>query len=308
MDLMNRVCKSYLDKFVIFIIDDILIYSKSRKEHEEHLKLILKLLKKEELYAKFSKCDFWLLNVQFLGHVIDSEGIHVDLDKIKSIKNWASPKTPTEISQFKGIADDLSKAKGQKPSGQLVQPEIPQWKWENITMDFVTKLQNMATGQDTIWVIVDHLTESAYFMPMRENDSMEKLTRQYLKEVVSRHGMPVSIISDRDGRFTSNFLGDKVTLKVSPWKGVIHFGKWGKLNPRYIGPFKIIAKVETVAYQLELPEQLSRVHCIFHVSNLKKCLSDETLAIPLNEIQIDDKLHFIEELVEIMDREVRRLK
>ncbi|GJT95476.1 putative reverse transcriptase domain-containing protein [Tanacetum coccineum] len=99
MDLMNRVCKPYLDKFVIVFIDDILIYSKSRKEHEGHLKLILKLLK-EELYAKFSKCGFWLSKVQFLGHVIDSEGIHVDPDKIESIKDWASPKTPTEIRQF----------------------------------------------------------------------------------------------------------------------------------------------------------------------------------------------------------------
>ncbi|GJY87668.1 putative reverse transcriptase domain-containing protein [Tanacetum coccineum] len=97
MDLMNRVCKPYLDKFVIIFIDDILIYSKSEEEHAEHLKLILELLKKEELYAKFSKCDFWLLKVQFLGHVIDSEGIHVDPAKIESIKDWASPKTPTEI-------------------------------------------------------------------------------------------------------------------------------------------------------------------------------------------------------------------
>ncbi|GJR80275.1 hypothetical protein Tco_0151060 [Tanacetum coccineum] len=97
-------------------------------------------------------------------------------------------------------------------------------------------------------------------------------------------------------------------LKVSPWKGVIRFGKRGKLNPRYIGPFKILAKVGTVAYRLELLEQLSRVHSNFHVSNLKKCLSDETLAIPLDEIQIDDKLHFIKEPVEIMDREVKCLK
>ncbi|GJU01568.1 putative reverse transcriptase domain-containing protein [Tanacetum coccineum] len=104
MDLMNRVCKPYLDRFVIVFIDDILIYSKSRKEHEGHLKLILKLLKEEELYAKFSKCEFWLSKVQFLGHVIDSEGIHVDPAKIKSIKDWASPKTPTEICQFLGLA------------------------------------------------------------------------------------------------------------------------------------------------------------------------------------------------------------
>ncbi|GJU74253.1 hypothetical protein Tco_1265658 [Tanacetum coccineum] len=103
-------------------------------------------------------------------------------------------------------------------------------------------------------------------------------------------------------------VGDKVMLKVLPWKGVIRFGKWGKLNPRYIRPFKIIAKVGTVAYRLELPEQLSRVHSTFHVSNLKKCLSEEPLAIPLDEIQVDDKLHFIEEPVEIMDREVKRLK
>ncbi|GKA94254.1 putative reverse transcriptase domain-containing protein [Tanacetum coccineum] len=103
-------------------------------------------------------------------------------------------------------------------------------------------------------------------------------------------------------------VGDKVMLKVSPWKGVICFGKRGKLNPRYIGPFQIIAKVGTVAYRLELLEQLSRVHSTFHVSNLKKCLADETLAIPLDEIQIDDKLHFIKELVEIIDREVKRLK
>nr|GEU76200.1 putative reverse transcriptase domain-containing protein [Tanacetum cinerariifolium] len=100
MDLMNRVCKAYLDKFVIVFIDDILIYSKNKEEHEEHLKLILELLKKEELYAKFSKCEFWIPQAQFLGHVINSKGIHVDPAKIESIKEWASPKSPTEIRQF----------------------------------------------------------------------------------------------------------------------------------------------------------------------------------------------------------------
>ncbi|GKE25561.1 putative reverse transcriptase domain-containing protein, partial [Tanacetum coccineum] len=231
-----------------------------------------------------------------------------------------------------------------------------------------------------------------------EDDTLEKLTRQYLKEVVLKDGVPVSIIFDRDEKFTSHFwkslhkalgtrldmstayhpetdgqsertiqtledmlracvldfgksqltgpeiihetierivqikshiqaardrqknyadvrrkplefqVGDKVMLKVSPWKGVIRFGKRGKLNPRYIGPFKIIAKVGTVAYRLELPEKLSRVHSTFHVSKLKKCMADEPLAIPLDEIQVDDKLNFIEEPVEIMDREVKRLK
>nr|GEV52475.1 hypothetical protein [Tanacetum cinerariifolium] len=168
----------------------------------------------------------------------------------------------------------------------------------NITMDFVTKLPKKATGEDTIWVIVDRLTKSSHFLIMKEDDTLEKWTRQYLKEVVSRHGVPVLIISNQD----------KVMLKVSPWKGVIRLGKQGKLNPRYIGPLKIIAKVGTVAYRLELPDQLSKVHKTFHVSNLKKCLADEPLAIPLDEIQVDDKLHFIKEPDEIMDREVKRLK
>nr|GFA05906.1 putative reverse transcriptase domain-containing protein [Tanacetum cinerariifolium] len=100
MDHMNRVCKPYLDKFVIVFIDDILIYSKDEKEHEEHLKAILELLKKEELYAKFSKCEFWIPKVQFLGHVIDSQGIHVDPAKIESVKDWVSHKSPMEIRNF----------------------------------------------------------------------------------------------------------------------------------------------------------------------------------------------------------------
>ncbi|GJX36366.1 putative reverse transcriptase domain-containing protein [Tanacetum coccineum] len=104
MDIMNRVCKPYLNKFMIVFIDDILIYSKNKEEHEEHLKLILELLKKAELYAKFSKCEFWIPKVQFLGHVIDSKGIHVDPAKIELIKDWASPKSPTEIRQFLGLA------------------------------------------------------------------------------------------------------------------------------------------------------------------------------------------------------------
>ncbi|GJU72508.1 hypothetical protein Tco_1263913 [Tanacetum coccineum] len=103
-------------------------------------------------------------------------------------------------------------------------------------------------------------------------------------------------------------VGDKVMLKVSPWKGVVRFGKRGKLNPRYVGPFKVIERVGEVAYKLELPEELSRVHNTFHVSNLKKCHADEPLAVPLDGLNLDDKLHFVEEPVEIVDREVKRLK
>ncbi|GJW31310.1 hypothetical protein Tco_0051342 [Tanacetum coccineum] len=103
-------------------------------------------------------------------------------------------------------------------------------------------------------------------------------------------------------------VGDKVMLKVSPWKGVVRFGKRGKLNPRYVGPFKVLKKVGAVAYKLELPQELSRVHNTFHVSNLKKCYSDDPLVVPLEGLQVDDKLHFVEEPVEIIDREVKQLR
>ncbi|GKE76952.1 putative reverse transcriptase domain-containing protein [Tanacetum coccineum] len=158
---------------------------------------------------------------------------------------------------------------------------------------------------------------------------MEKLTRQYLKEVVSRHGVPVSIISDRDNgqsERTIQTLEDMLRAYVMDFeKGwdrhlpLIEFSYNNSYHTSikvapfealygYIGPFKILAKVGTVAYRLELPEKLIRVHSTFHVSNLKKCLSDELLAIPLDEIHVDDKLNFFEEPIEIMDREVKHLK
>nr|GFA40589.1 reverse transcriptase domain-containing protein [Tanacetum cinerariifolium]GFA42669.1 reverse transcriptase domain-containing protein [Tanacetum cinerariifolium] len=180
----------------------------------------------------------------------------------------------TFVSKFLTCAK--VKAEHQKPSGLLQQPEILEWKWEKITMDFVLGLSRTPSGYDSIWVIIDRLTKSAHFLPMKKTNSIEKLAQLCLKEIVCRHGVPMSIISDRDS--------DKVMLKVSPWKGVIRFGKH------------------------ELPEKLHGIHNTFHVSNLKKCLADENLVIPLEEVQLDDKLHFIEEPVEIMDREVKRLK
>nr|GEU50828.1 hypothetical protein [Tanacetum cinerariifolium] len=131
------------------------------------------------------------------------------------------------------------KAEHQRPSGLLVKPKIPVWKWDNITMDFVTKLPKSPQGYDTIWVIVDRLTKSAIFAPMRETDPLEKLAKLYLKKV------RIQAARDRQKSYADlkykpmEFqVGDRVMLKVSPWKGVVRFGKRGKLNPRYIGPFK----------------------------------------------------------------------
>ncbi|GJU01041.1 putative reverse transcriptase domain-containing protein [Tanacetum coccineum] len=268
---------------------------------------------------------------------------------LKQLYWWPNMKAniATYVSKF--LTCSKVKAEHQKPSGLLVQPEIPKWKWEKITMDFVTKLPKTKNDYDTIWVIVDRLTKSAHFLPMKETDPIKKLMKLYMKEVVTRHGVPVSIIFDRDEvgdaqltgpgiihettekivqiksriqatrdrqKSYANIrrkpmvfqVGDKVMLKVSPWKGVVRFGKWGKLNLRYVGPFKVIERVKTVAYKLEIPKQLSRFHNTFHVSNLKKCMSDESLVISLKEQRVDDKLHFMEEPVEVMDREIKQLK
>ncbi|GKA27699.1 reverse transcriptase domain-containing protein [Tanacetum coccineum] len=621
--------RSYLDKFMIVFINDILIYSKTREEHEMHLGLVLELLKKEKLYAKFSKCEFWLQEVQFLGHVINGNGIHVDPSKIEAVKNWEAPRTPSEVRSFLGLAGyyrrfienfskiaksltiltqksktfdwgeeqerafqtlkdklcnapvlalpdgpkdfvvycdasglglgcvlmqrgkviayasrqlkiheknytthDLElgavvfalkiwrhylygtksviytdhkslqhifsqkelnmrqrrwielfsdydyeiryhpgkanssikdrilaaqkeacdesaglqkgldkmiehrsdgalyyldriwvplkgdvrtlimdeahkskysvhpgadkmyydlrdrywwpgmkkdiavyvsrcltclkvKAEHQRPSGLLQQPEIPEWKWEGIAMDFVTKLPRTSSGHDTIWVIVDRLTKSAHFLPMREDYKMDRLARLYLNEIVARHGVPISIISDHDSRFTSRFwqsmqeaLGTRLdmstayhpqtdgqsertiqtledmlracvldfggswdvhlplvefsynnsyhsSVRCAPFEalygrkcrspimwaevgeGVVRFGKKEKLAPRFVGPFEIIEKVGLVAYRLDFPEELN---------------------VPLDEIQVDAKLNFMEEPVEILEREFKKLK
>ncbi|KAJ0431848.1 putative nucleotidyltransferase, Ribonuclease H [Helianthus annuus] len=735
MDLMNRVCKPCLDKFVIVFIDDILIYSKSQADHEKHLRCILELLQREKLYAKFSKCEFWLREVQFLGHVVSERGIQVDPAKVEAVMNWQEPKTPTEIRSFLGlagyyrrfienfsriaapltsltkkkekyiwgpkqqesfeilkqklsnapmltlpegtdefvvycdashtgmgcvlmqkgkviayasrqlkvheknytthdlelgavvfalklwrhylygikfviysdhkslqhlfnqkelnmsqrrwmetlndyeceiryhpgkanvVADALSrkervkpirinaksievknnlierilaaqreavleanypneklgvteeqltlskdgilrlngriwvpiygglrdvvlqeahsskysvhpgadkmyqdlkanywwiglkksvaahvakcltcaqvKAEHQKPSGLLQQPELPEWKWECVTMDFITKLPKTRKGNDTIWVIVDRLTKSAHFLPIKETYSSDMLAQLYVDKIVALHGIPVSIISDRDTRYTSHFwksfqqslgtrlnfstayhpqtdgqsertiqtledmlracaidlggnwdknlpliefsynnsyhtsikaapfealygrkcrspvcwaevgevqlsgpeivfqttdkivqiqerlkaardrqksyadpkrkdfhfeVGEKVLFKVSPWKGVMRFGKKGKLSPRYIGPFEVIERVGSVAYKLNLPEELNGIHNVFHICNLKKCFADESLVIPHTDVHIDESLKFIEKPLSIEDRQVKKLR
>ncbi|GJR10238.1 putative reverse transcriptase domain-containing protein [Tanacetum coccineum] len=225
MDLMNRVCKPFLDKFVIVFIDDILIYSKNKKEHKEHIKAILELLKKEELYATFSKCEFWLPKelVTLLWQFEDCD--HARVPQVKILYSSGS----------------RLNIKGHRV---VVHLRYLNRRGDNITMDFVMKLPKSSQGYDTIWVIVDRLTKSAIFVPMRETDPMEKLARMYLKEVVMR----------------------------------------------YVGPFKVLEKVRAVAYKLELPQELSRVHNTFHVSNLKKCYADEPLAVPLDGLHIKTPL------------------
>ncbi|GJU13459.1 putative reverse transcriptase domain-containing protein [Tanacetum coccineum] len=477
--LMNRVCKPYLDKFVIVFIDDILIYSKNKQEHEEHLKLILELLKKEELYAKFSKCEFWIPKVQFLGHVIDIQGLvgyyrrfiegfskiakpttkltqkkeakilsytamlrskrrwlellsdydceiryhpgkanvvadalsrkerepplrvralvmtiglnlpkqildaQTEARKPENIKNedvggmlvenskdpeklrteklepradgtlclngrswlpcygdlrtvimheshkskysihpgskkmyqdmkklywWPNIKANIATYVSKCLTCAKVKVEHQRTSGLLVQPDIPQWKWDNITMDFFTKLPKLSQGYDTIWVIVDRLTKSAIFVPMRETDPMDKLARMYLKEVVIRHGIPLSIICDRDpsikatpfealyGRkcrspicwaevrevqLTGPEIVQETTEKIVQIKQRMQVAhdrqkSYADLKRKPM-EFQVLEKVGSVAYKLELPQELS-------------------------------KLQFVEEQVEIMDREVKRLK
>nr|GFA15566.1 putative reverse transcriptase domain-containing protein [Tanacetum cinerariifolium] len=275
----------------LVFIDDIHIYSKNKKEHEEHLRTILKLLKKEELYAKFSKCEFWIPKVQFLGHLINSEGIHVDPAKIESIKDWVSPKSPTEIRQFLGLAG------------------VPILAVPEGSEDFVAYCDASIKCLGTVLMQMDK------------------------EDVGARHGILVSIICERDPRFAIQIkqrmqatcdrqksyaglmrkpmefqVGDNVMLKVSPWKGVVRFGKREKLNLRYVGPFNVLERVGDVAYKLDLPKELSMVHNTFHVSNLKKCHADEPLAVPLDGLHVDDKLYFVEEPVEIIDHEVKRLK
>ncbi|KAD3068885.1 hypothetical protein E3N88_36765 [Mikania micrantha] len=735
MDLMNRVCRPMLDRSVIVFIDDILIYSKNEGDHACHVREVLEILRKEELYAKFSKCAFWLREVQFLGHVVNPEGIMVDPAKVETIMKWSPPKSPTEVRSFLGLAgyyrrfiqdfskiatpltkltkkdvkyewgpnqeqafsvlkekltqapvlalpdgnDDLVvyadasrqglgcvlmqrgrviayasrqlkiheanypthdlelaavvfalkiwrhylygvrstiytdhkslkyffeqkdlnmrqrrwlellkdydcdilyhpgkanvvadalsrktdhpairvksyslvitpdflnelkqaqqeglkeenvgfervfgqvknledndhgiklrfgrmwvprngdirarildeahksrysvhpgatkmyqdlrhdywwpgmkfnvmqyvnrcltcaqvKAEHQKPYGYVQPLEVPEWKWEHITMDFITKLPKTAKRHDTIWVIVDRLTKSAHFLLIRETYTSEKLSELFVKEIVARHGVPVSIVSDRDTRFTSRFwkqfhdamgtrlnistayhpqtdgqlertiqtledmlraciidfggswddhlplvefsynnsyhssigmppyealygrrcrtpvcwgevgqkemgnkaavidmaeklrvikarmkaaqdrqksyadkrrrpiefdVGDRVLLKVSPWKGIIRFRKRGKLSPRYIGPFPIKARVGKVAYRLDLPEELNGIHPTFHVSHLRKCLADEQAHVPLDDIEVDDRLNYIEEPVAIVDTKEKQLR
>ncbi|GJX08720.1 putative reverse transcriptase domain-containing protein [Tanacetum coccineum] len=410
MDLMNRVCKPYLDKFVIVFIDDILIYSKSKQEHEKHLKIILELLKKEELYAKFSKCEFWIPKVQFLGHVIDSEGIHVDPAKIESIKDWTSPKSPTEIRQFLGLAGYYRRfiegfSKIAKPMTKLTQKKV-KFEWGDKqeaafqllkqklcsapilalpegSEDFIAYCDASKKGLGAVLMqrekvisyasrqlkiheknytnsdlgtcaLGTNLDMSTAYHP--QTDGQSERTIQTLEDMLRACAIDfgkgwVNHLPLVEFSYNNSY---HASIKAAPFEAL--YGRkcrspvcWTEVGEAQIlGPEliqettekiiqikqrmqaardrqksyadlkrkpmefqvgdKVIERVGEVAYKLELPEELSRVHNTFHVSNLKKCHADEPLAVPLDGLHLDDKLHFVEEPVEIVGHEVKRLK
>nr|GEW05839.1 putative reverse transcriptase domain-containing protein [Tanacetum cinerariifolium] len=477
MDLMNWVCKPYSDKFVIAFIDDILIYSKTKEDHEVHLKMVLELLKKGRLYAKF-----------------------LNLSKIEAVKNWKAPTMSSEIRLFLGLARTKSVIYMDHKSLQHIfdQKELNmrQRRWIELFNDYECEIryhsaqseafkeenvlaerlhgldQQMERKKDEslyfmyhIWVplvggvrtiiineahktrytvhpgadkmyhdlrdmywwpgqrvgmiqygLVDRLIKSSHFVATREDYSVENFARLYIDEIKAlgtRLNISTAYHPQTDGQsertiqtledmlracvidfggswdvhqplaefsYNNSYLSsircapfealygrkcrspvlwdeigeirligqelvqekndkvvlnkeklkaardrqksyadnrckplmfedvDQVLLKVSPWKGVIRFGKKGKLAPRYVVPFDILERVGTVAYRLRLPEKLRSVHDTFHVSNLKKCLTDANLHLLLDKIRIDKTLRFVEEPIEIIDREVKSLK
>ncbi|GJY86210.1 putative reverse transcriptase domain-containing protein, partial [Tanacetum coccineum] len=268
MDLMNRVCKPYLDKFVIIFIDDILIYSKTKEEHEVHLKLVLELLRKEKLYAKVSKCEFWLEEVHFLDHV--------DPSKSEAVRNWM---IILRIGSYTRRFQDVKLARiyiGEiiSRNGILTLEDI----MRACVIDFggsyqlsircapFEALYGRKCRSHVIWA---EIGGSSLIGPELVQEMTNKVVLVKEKPKAAR---------DRQKSYADNRrkplefeVGDRVMLKVSPWKGDIRFGKKGKLAPRYVGPFEILERIGPVAYRLRLPEELSGVHDTFHVSNLKKC-------------------------------------
>ncbi|KAJ9544339.1 hypothetical protein OSB04_024046 [Centaurea solstitialis] len=432
MDLMNQVCRLMLDRSVIVFIDDILIYSDTKEDHVVHLRDVLEVLRKERLYAKFSKCVLvtregsgnslrfeqrWLdvvkdYDCEILYHLGKANVVadalsrktsnvslriaHLKmavttsfLEMLQQAQEEASrdenqnkervrarqtlleeahksrfsihpgaTKMYTDLKSdywWPGMKHDVAryvescltclkvKVKHQKSHGKMQPLEIPMWKWENITVDLITKLPKTPQKFDMIWVIVDRLTKSAHFLAIRESFTSEQLADIYVKEsfritTVSTQALgcyymkcftegnvenpdllgevdqrvlgSVEVVqktteniqrimewlqtsqsreksyADRHRSDLEFHVGDLVLLKVSPWKGVIRFQKRGKLGPRYIGPYMVLA----------------------HMGKLRKCLTNKTAHIPLDDIQVDESLNYVERLVVVLERKVKRLQ
>ncbi|KAL0540116.1 hypothetical protein IC582_024346 [Cucumis melo] len=362
---------------------------------------------------------------------------------LKRVYWWRNMKR--EVAEFvsKCLVCQQVKAPRQKPAGLLQPLSIPEWKWENVSMDFITGLPRTLRGFTVIWVVVDRLTKSAHFVPGKSTYTASKWAQLYMSEIVRLHGVPVSIVSDRDARFTSKFwkglqtamgtrldfstafhpqtdgqterlnqvledmlracalefpgswdshlhlmefaynnsyqatigmapfealygkccrspvcwdevgeqrlmgpelvqstneaiqkirsrmhtaqsrqksyadvrrkdlefeVGDKVFLKVAPMRGVLRFEKRGKLSPRFVGPFEILERIGPVAYRLALPPSLSTVHDVFHVSMLRKYVSDPSHVVDYEPLEIDENLSYVEQPVEVLAREVKTLR
>nr|GEX24850.1 putative reverse transcriptase domain-containing protein [Tanacetum cinerariifolium] len=386
MDLMNRVCKPYLDKFMVVFINDILIYSKDKKEHEEHLKAILELLKKEELYAKFSKClagyyrrfiegfskiakpmtkltqkkvmfewgdkqeaAFQLLKQRLYGVPIlalpegskdfivyydaSNKGLGAVLMHREKVISYASRQL--KIHEKNSTTHEME-------LGAVKEPNMRQRQWLKLLSDYDYDIRYHPGKAN---VVADSLSRKEREPPVRFRALVMTIGLEFPNQILNAQtearkpknikkedvgGMLVENSRDpekvrmekleprTDGTLCLNGrswlpcygdlrtksyanlnrkpmefqVGDKVMLKVSPWKRVVRFGKREKSNPRYVGPFKVLEKIGKVASKIELPKELSRVHNMFHVSNLKKCHADEPLVVPLDGLHLDEKLHF----------------
>ncbi|WVZ94709.1 hypothetical protein U9M48_040573 [Paspalum notatum var. saurae] len=377
METMNNMLHKF-DQFVVVFIDDILIFSKTEKEHEQHLMMVLQTLRDNKFYAKLKKCEFWLSEVSFLGHVINEKGISVDPSKVSAVVEWEIPSNVKEgvkkrinegrvgnftldavgAIRFRGrlcvpqkaqVKEDILreahrshytvhpgenkmyrdlkknywwkrmkidvaknvascgvcqrvKIQHKRFAGKLQPLDVPLWPWDDIAMDFVVGLPRTPKRKDAIWVVVDRLSKEDH-LPLVEsacNNSYHasikcvpfealygrKCRSPLCWDVVGEKSVLgpdwVQKTSERVAEIRQHMLttqsrqkiGDQVLLKVSPTKGIVRFGTKGKLSPRYIGPFLIVARIGKLAYRLELPESMKGVHNVFHVSMLRKYLRD----------------------------------
>nr|GEX53241.1 putative reverse transcriptase domain-containing protein [Tanacetum cinerariifolium] len=347
MGLMNHVCKPYLDKFVIVFIDDIQIYSKNKEEHGEHLKTILNLLRSEKLYAKFTKCDFWLNSLQFLGHVIDSNRVHVDPVKIEAIKNWTAPTTLTEKNKPYMWGDDEEEA---FQTLKLKLCSAPILSLPEGSEDFVVYYDASLEGRGAVLMQREKVITYASGQ-LRKNE--ENYTTHDLELGAVGFALRLWRHYLYGTKCTANVVADALSrkdkepiIKATPFEALYErkcrsHVCWSEVGDAQLtGPemfremTEMIVQIKNrllavrsrqkcyvdvrrkplefevglVAYKLELRRELQGIHNTFHVSNLKKCLLDEDLIIPFDEVRIDEKLHFIEEPVEIMDREEKQLK